>query len=70
MPNWLFSHDVSRIILDRYPSQKYSFPATSQSEIGWPWYQKNTKEKSKNKKGKSDPGFYSFESGYNGVGDV
>ncbi|KAI9093430.1 hypothetical protein DFS34DRAFT_263370 [Phlyctochytrium arcticum] len=30
-------HDIPRIIRTRYPHQKYTFPATTQMEVGWGW---------------------------------
>jgi hypothetical protein len=40
--DWLFDNRVRNIIGYRFPSEKYSMPATTSSEIGWPWIPKNT----------------------------
>ncbi|KAI8915234.1 hypothetical protein PhCBS80983_g01355 [Powellomyces hirtus] len=39
-------HDVPRITRSLYPKQKYTFPATTQQEIGWDWEQ-DTSEQTK-----------------------
>ncbi|KAI9207452.1 uncharacterized protein BJ171DRAFT_456066 [Polychytrium aggregatum] len=35
--NWLCNHNVPRIIRYRMPIEKYRFPATTATEIGWLW---------------------------------
>jgi hypothetical protein len=35
--DWLYAHKVSRIIAHTLPNEKYTIPATTQQEIGWPW---------------------------------
>jgi hypothetical protein len=35
--DWLCAHQVSRIIAYRLPNQKYTYPATTATEIGWTW---------------------------------
>ena len=35
--DWLCSHRISRIIKYNDPSEKYTIPVTTSSEIGWPW---------------------------------
>ncbi|KAJ3021784.1 hypothetical protein HKX48_007755 [Thoreauomyces humboldtii] len=33
----LSMHDIPRITRSLYPKQKYTFPATTQQEVGWDW---------------------------------
>jgi hypothetical protein len=42
--NWLFSSNVNRIIKHRFPSDKYTMPATTTQDIGWPWMHKPNPE--------------------------
>jgi hypothetical protein len=37
VPDFLYAHKVSSIILHRLPDEKYTIPVTTSSEIGWPW---------------------------------
>jgi hypothetical protein len=35
--DWLKTSNVPRIINYRFPSEKYTTPATTSQDIGWPW---------------------------------
>lgn len=35
--DWLTTSNVPRIISYRFPSEKYTVPATTSQDIGWPW---------------------------------
>ncbi|KAJ3417492.1 hypothetical protein HDV05_003356 [Chytridiales sp. JEL 0842] len=37
LKDWLISYRVPEIIRRRYPAEKYSFPCTTSSDIGWGW---------------------------------
>ncbi|KAH6592210.1 hypothetical protein BASA50_008200 [Batrachochytrium salamandrivorans] len=35
--DWLCTYNTPRIIKYRFPSEKYTIPPTTSSDIGWPW---------------------------------
>nr|KAJ3418139.1 hypothetical protein HK105_000287 [Polyrhizophydium stewartii] len=35
--DWLCSYNIPRIIHYRFPSEKYTMPPTTATDIGWPW---------------------------------
>ncbi|KAJ3084998.1 hypothetical protein HK102_000406 [Quaeritorhiza haematococci] len=35
--DWLRAHAVNKIVRYRMPSDKYTYPATTATEVGWPW---------------------------------
>lgn len=35
--DWMYGYNTEKIVKYRYPASKYSFPATTSSEVGWPW---------------------------------
>ncbi|KAJ3103375.1 hypothetical protein HDU97_010213 [Phlyctochytrium planicorne] len=37
MSNWFISYDIDHIVKSRLPMDKYMFPATTNSEVGWVW---------------------------------
>ncbi|KAK6095474.1 hypothetical protein MT418_004167 [Batrachochytrium dendrobatidis] len=43
LADWLCTYSVPRIMKYRFPSEKYTIPATTANEIGWPWEQTQKK---------------------------
>ncbi|KAJ3395885.1 hypothetical protein HDU92_004731 [Lobulomyces angularis] len=35
--DWLLTYDTPRIVNYRFPASKYTYPATTSNEVGWPW---------------------------------
>ena len=35
--DWLRTYKVQDIVKYHYPAGKYSYPATTSTEVGWPW---------------------------------
>jgi hypothetical protein len=40
--DWLCTSNVPRIINYRFPAEKYTIPATTSQEVGWPWLRQET----------------------------
>ena len=41
LTDWLYAHNVKRVIAFHLPAEKYTVPATTSHEIGWRWDEKN-----------------------------
>jgi hypothetical protein len=37
LSDWLYAHQIQKVIQSTYPIDKYTIPATTTQEIGWAW---------------------------------
>lgn len=71
--DWISAYNVSKVQLYRFPASKYTYPATTSTEIGWPWGKNSEYGSEENRadnevdfanrpvKSKYEPKFYTLE---------